>query len=181
VSERSATDAWYEVIQSPLGPIFVGGLVEGLHRVDFMTDARDESWFIERLERDAAANAVHDPARAAEARAQLEAYFARECFTFDLPLAARGTPFQRRVWEALLTVPPGHTASYGEIAERIGRPSASRAVGAANGRNPLAIVVPCHRIIGAGGALTGYASGIERKRWLLDHEAAAMPVFARTG
>ena len=85
-----------------------------------------------------------------------------------------GTPFQRRVWAALREIPPGETRSYGALAARLGRPGASRAVGLANARNPVAIVVPCHRVVGADGSLTGYAGGLERKRWLLAHEAAAL-------
>ncbi|MSQ42562.1 MAG: methylated-DNA--[protein]-cysteine S-methyltransferase [Dehalococcoidia bacterium] len=92
---------------------------------------------------------------------------------FDLPLDPRGTAFRLRVWAALREIPAGETTTYGVIARRVGRPAASRAVGAANGQNPLAIVVPCHRVIGADGTLTGYASGLHRKRWLLDHEAAS--------
>jgi methylated-DNA-[protein]-cysteine S-methyltransferase len=108
----------------------------------------------------------------ADARHQLEQYFAGERTTFDLPLAPRGTPFQLEVWAALAEIPYGDTASYRDIAERIGRPTSTRAVGAANGRNPLSIVVPCHRVIGADGSLTGYGWGVERKVWLLDHERA---------
>jgi len=90
----------------------------------------------------------------------------------DLEVDAAGTPFQERVWKELRRIPAGTTISYGELAVRVGRPNASRPVGAANGRNPVAIVVPCHRVIGADGTLTGYAGGIERKRWLLEHEQA---------
>jgi methylated-DNA-[protein]-cysteine S-methyltransferase len=106
-----------------------------------------------------------------EAARQLAAYFAGRLTRFALPLAPRGTPFQHQVWRALAEIPHGATQTYGELARAIGRPTASRAVGAANGHNPLAIIVPCHRVIGAGGALTGYAGGIEAKRWLLAHEA----------
>ena len=102
---------------------------------------------------------------------ELREYFAGEREAFDLPLAPGGTPFQRAVWTALLTIPYGQTASYGEIARRIGAPAASRAVGLANGRNPIAVVIPCHRVIGASGALTGYGGGLDRKRWLLAHES----------
>ena len=108
----------------------------------------------------------------AEARAQLAAYFAGELTAFDLPLAPRGTPFQERVWRALREIPYGATLSYGELARRLGDPRATRAVGAANGRNPLSIVVPCHRVVGADGSLTGFGGGIARKRWLLAHEGA---------
>ena len=109
-----------------------------------------------------------------EGKRQLAEYFAGERTAFELPLAAGGTEFQERVWAALVEIPFGETTSYGEIARRLGLPpGASRAVGAANGQNPIAIMVPCHRVIGANGALTGYAGGIEKKRWLLAHEAGA--------
>jgi methylated-DNA-[protein]-cysteine S-methyltransferase len=106
----------------------------------------------------------------AGARRQLNEYFAGERTTFDLPLRPLGAPFQLRVWEALLRIPYGRTASYGELARELGHPTAARAVGAANGRNPIAIVVPCHRVIGSNGSLTGYAGGLECKRLLLDLE-----------
>jgi len=105
-----------------------------------------------------------------QAAFELEEYFAGKRSVFDLPLDPVGTPFQLEVWRALRDVPFGETAAYGEIARRIGRPAASRAVGAANGRNPISIIIPCHRIIGAGGDLTGYGGGLNRKEWLLRHE-----------
>jgi len=114
---------------------------------------------------DAAFHIVHD---------QLRAFFAGELRTFELPLRMAGTPFQRLVWEGLLGIPFGATLSYAELARRIGRPGASRAVGAANGRNPISIVVPCHRVIGANGTLTGYGGGLDRKEWLLRHEARVL-------
>jgi O-6-methylguanine DNA methyltransferase len=104
------------------------------------------------------------------AREQLDAYFDTRLTRFDLPLEPRGTDFQLRVWQSLRAIPYGETISYAELARRIDNPKAVRAVGAANGRNPLMIVVPCHRVIGADGSLTGFGGGIERKRWLLDHE-----------
>lgn len=123
-------------------------------------------------------SAIVRPAEAREdiralsaAQEQLRAYFAGERRAFDLTLAPGGTLFQREVWAALLTIPYGQTASYGEIARRIGRPGAARAVGLANGRNPIAVIVPCHRVIGALGGLTGYGGGLDRKRWLLAHES----------
>ncbi len=106
----------------------------------------------------------------ASAAAQLAAYFAGELTAFDLPLAPAGTPFQLRVWAALRTIPYGQTVSYGQLARQIGSPAASRAVGLANGRNPIALVVPCHRVVGADGSLTGYGGGLDRKRFLLDLE-----------
>ncbi len=105
------------------------------------------------------------------AREQLAAYFAGELREFHLPLSPTGTEFQQTVWRALLDIPYGQTESYGTVARRIGTPKAPRAVGLANGHNPISIIVPCHRVIGADGSLTGYGGGIERKRWLLAHEA----------
>lgn len=104
------------------------------------------------------------------AASQLAAYFAGELTEFDLPLAPRGTDFQRSVWECLLRIPYGQTRSYGQLAAELGSPGASRAVGLANGRNPLSIIVPCHRVVGSTGKLTGYGGGVERKRWLLGLE-----------
>lgn len=104
------------------------------------------------------------------ARRQLDLYFAGQLRVFDVPTAPRGTPFQQRVWAALLTIPYGATRSYGAQAAAIGAPKASRAVGLAHGRNPISIIVPCHRVIGASGSLTGYGGGIDRKRQLLDLE-----------
>lgn len=112
----------------------------------------------------------HDPTAFPEAAEQLEAYFAGDLTTFDLDLDMVGTAFQRRVWEALTTIPYGETRSYGEIARQIDTPGASRAVGLANGHNPISIIVPCHRVIGSNGSLTGYGGGIERKRILLGME-----------
>jgi len=105
-----------------------------------------------------------------EAATQLAEYFAGDRQEFELPLGPEGTGFQRLVWRALATIPFGETRTYGEIARAIRRPAASRAVGAANGRNPISIIVPCHRVVGASGALTGYAGGMDAKQWLLGHE-----------
>jgi methylated-DNA-[protein]-cysteine S-methyltransferase len=101
---------------------------------------------------------------------QLADYFSGRRKTFDLELAPRGTPFQRAVWSALCAIPYGDTISYAELAHRIGKPAAVRAVGAANGANPIPVIIPCHRVIGSNGSLTGYGGGIERKQWLLAHE-----------
>lgn len=113
----------------------------------------------------------------AETRRQLAEYFRGERRDFELPLDIDGSTFQREVWDALVRIPYGETESYGQLAVRVGRPGAARAVGGANGRNPLPIVVPCHRVVGASGALTGYGGrsqeGIAIKRWLIDHETAA--------
>jgi methylated-DNA-[protein]-cysteine S-methyltransferase len=114
-----------------------------------------------------------DPTALRAAREQLAAWFSRDLKEFDLPLAVSGTPFQREVWSALATIPYGETWSYRELAEAVGRPAAVRAVGLANGRNPVSIVVPCHRVVGANGSLTGYGGGLAAKAWLLDHEAGS--------
>lgn len=105
-----------------------------------------------------------------DAISQLDEYFAGHRRAFDLPLRLHGTEFQQRVWKALKEIPYGATLSYGELAKRIDSPTASRAVGLANGRNPISILVPCHRVIGADGSLTGYGGGLPRKQWLLAHE-----------
>lgn len=109
-----------------------------------------------------------------KARKQLDEYFSGKRRDFDLPLAAAGTAFQRKVWKALCTIPFAKTVSYGDIARKVGKPRASRAVGGANNCNPIGIIVPCHRVIGANGALVGYGGGLDRKRWLLEHERAAL-------
>ncbi|MFE2020407.1 methylated-DNA--[protein]-cysteine S-methyltransferase [Streptomyces sp. NPDC059499] len=111
-----------------------------------------------------------DPRPFTETVRQLGAYFTGELRTFDLPLHLAGTPFQRSVWAGLQEIPYGETCSYGELAEHLGKPGASRAVGLANGKNPIGIIVPCHRVVGASGSLTGYGGGLERKQRLLDFE-----------
>lgn len=161
---------FFDSFESPIGTLTAAATDAGLTALLFETrrhgpsEAETARWRAAR-EAGAPATRVLDAARA-----QLGAYFAGTLTAFDLPLAPRGTPFQHRVWRALLEIPYGETVSYAEIARRIGAPDAVRAVGAANGRNPVSIVVPCHRVIGANGALTGYGGGIERKRWLLAHE-----------
>lgn len=125
-------------------------------------------------------NAIEDPDHPvlAATSLQLHQYFARERFTFDLPLEFRGTDFQRQVWTALLTIPCGETRSYADIARAVGNPAAVRAVGAANGRNPISIVAPCHRVIGSSGSLTGFGGGLAAKAWLLAHEAPKRDLLA---
>ncbi len=113
---------------------------------------------------------VEDAGAFPEVAAQLEAYFRGTATAFDVEMRLEGTEFQRRVWGALVEIPYGTTCTYGEVADRIGRPGAARAVGLANGRNPVAVIVPCHRVVGAGGALGGYGGGLDRKRALLDLE-----------
>jgi methylated-DNA-[protein]-cysteine S-methyltransferase len=139
-------------------------------------DARAPSSAPPRSPLDAASGADgtgHDDAEPfAAAKEQLAAYFAGRLREFDLPLAPRGTPFQQQVWAGLREIPYGHTLSYGELARRIGYPAGARAVGLANGRNPISIIVPCHRVIGADGRLVGYGGGLENKQALLALEAA---------
>lgn len=144
------------VVDSPVGALVLtaaGGALVGLSMTDRPPAVPEE---------DGAGSDV-----LAGAQAQLREYFAGQRRTFDLPLRLEGTPFQRTVWAALREIPFAETASYGELAEWIGRRGAARAVGLANGRNPIGIVVPCHRVVGARGDLTGYAAGLERKRYLL--------------
>jgi len=119
-----------------------------------------------------------DPPVLRETARQLAEYFAGTRVAFELPIAPRGSGFQERVWRALGAIPYGTTWTYGQLARAIGRPSASRAVGTANAANPISIIVPCHRVIAASGALTGYAGGLPAKRWLLDHEARVRPLAA---
>ncbi|WP_136248320.1 methylated-DNA--[protein]-cysteine S-methyltransferase [Halomonas borealis] len=142
----------------------------GLIRLSACPDGLTEITFV--MEADAPA---HPNAHTDQARAQLAEYFAGARQAFDLPLEPAGTDFQRRVWQALATIPFGETRCYAEIAEQLGCKGGQRAVGAANGKNPLSIVVPCHRVIGSDGRLTGYAGGIGRKQWLLAHEAGEVP------
>ncbi|TDR53301.1 methylated-DNA-[protein]-cysteine S-methyltransferase [Halomonas ventosae] len=127
--------------------------------------------FVERADVPARPNALTE-----RAREQLADYFAGARHDFDLPLSPTGTDFQQRVWAALATIPFGETRNYAEIAEQLRCKGGQRAVGAANGKNPIAIVVPCHRVIGSDGRLTGYAGGIGRKQWLLAHEAGEVPM-----
>lgn len=158
-------DIRHVVMESPVGPLTVvvtDGALSGLY-MEMQRHRPSEEKFGVRAE-----NPDAEPF--ATIAAQLKAYFAGERTTFDVPLKLDGTPFQRRVWDALQTIPYGETVSYGELAKEIGSPSASRAVGLANGRNPVGIVVPCHRVVGSGGGLTGYGGGLERKRYLLDFE-----------
>lgn len=116
---------------------------------------------------------LRETAHPSAASRSLDAYFAGDLNAIDsLPVATKGTEFQRKVWEALRRIPVGHTISYSALAAQIGRPTATRAVGHANGSNPISIVVPCHRVIGANASLTGYGGGLDRKRWLLAHESA---------
>ncbi|HEU4665093.1 MAG TPA: methylated-DNA--[protein]-cysteine S-methyltransferase [Dokdonella sp.] len=156
----------YDYLDTPIGRLLLAADDEGLRYVEFERADQGErvapSWRRGRRHLGAAIE-------------QLEAYFAGERHAFDLPLAAAGTDFRKTVWDALVRIPYGETISYGELARRIGDPSASRAVGAANGANPLPIIVPCHRVIGANGKLTGFGGGLPVKRWLLEHERRHAP------
>jgi len=161
-TRTAAANRVHAVIDSPIGPLTLvacDGALTGLYM-----EVRGHEPGQATLGRAAGADA--DPVLA-EAAGQLKEYFAGQLTTFDLPLALDGTGFQRAVWTGLCQIPYGETISYGELARRIGQPSASRAVGLANGRNPVSIVVPCHRVIGANGNLTGYGGGLDRKRYLL--------------
>lgn len=160
----------YTTVDSPLGPVLVAADAAGLRHIAFQRGTRAVQPPPEWQPDDGPACPP-----LAEAVRQLHAYFAGDLRTFDLPLAPRGTPFQQRVWEALCTIPYGETISYGQLAGRIGRPTASRAVGAANGRNPLPIVVPCHRVIGSSGELTGFGGGLHLKEGLLALERTHCP------
>ena len=155
------TQIYYEQMPSPIGPLFLVADDEGLREVRFELDRRphtpQEGW-------------VHSPQKLAEVRRQLEEYFSGDRLTFNLPLKLLGTEFQQSVWHALTTIPYAVTTSYGRISQQIQRPKASRAVGAANGRNPIPIIIPCHRVIGSNGTLTGFAGGLAVKQWLLEHE-----------
>jgi methylated-DNA-[protein]-cysteine S-methyltransferase len=148
----------YTYLKSPIGTLLLAGDAEGLQQILFSTDGRpatpDPEW-------------IEDSSALAEVVRQLNAYFAGELENFDLSLSPQGTPFQQKVWAELQKIPYGKTLSYGEVARRIGNPKASRAVGLANGSNPISIVIPCHRVIGANGKLTGYGGGLPIKERLL--------------
>ncbi|MGW3240275.1 methylated-DNA--[protein]-cysteine S-methyltransferase [Streptomyces olivaceus] len=151
----------HTVIDSPYGALTLvaeDGVLCGLYMTDQCHRPPEESF------------GARDERPFAGAEERLEAYFAGELKEFGLPLRLTGTPFQRTVWDQLRKIPYGETRTYGQLADALGNPAASRAVGLANGRNPIGIVVPCHRVIGASGGLTGYGGGLERKQRLLDFE-----------
>lgn len=162
----------YTYHESPVGPLLVAGDETGLKVIAFPKGSRKRSPEPEWTE---------DPAPLAEALRQLDEYFAGERREFDLVLRPEGTPFQQGVWAQLTEIPYGETISYGELATRIGNPKASRAVGAANGANPIPVVIPCHRVIGANKALTGFGGGLDVKRALLDHERTHAPEVGAQG
>lgn len=145
-----------ETIETPIGELRLLGDDQALHALLF-----DPTQPVEAVEKPGFGGFAY----------KLRAYFDGDLAAIDaIPTNATGTPFQKQVWKMLREIPIGRTASYGELAERLGKPGASRAVGLANGRNPVAVVVPCHRVIGSNGKLTGYAGGLDRKQWLLVHE-----------
>ena len=151
----------YETLTTPVGDLLIAVRNDKLVHVGFAEERhphqRKGTW-------------LADASKTVKERTQLSEYFAGVRQQFDLELLPVGTDFQRQVWSELRRIPYAETISYGELARRIGNPKAMRAVGLANGRNPIPIVVPCHRVIGANGSLTGFGGGVERKRWLLDHE-----------
>ncbi|HEU0019890.1 MAG TPA: methylated-DNA--[protein]-cysteine S-methyltransferase [Thermoleophilaceae bacterium] len=154
----------YTTVDSPIGELLLTGDGHALHGL-YMQAGRPKRIRPEWERSDEAFAAVAQ---------QLAEYFAGERREFDVPLVLNGPPFQRQAWHALREIPYGETVSYGEQARRIGQPDAARAIGAANGQNPIAVIVPCHRVIGADGSLTGFGGGLERKRLLLDLEADAV-------
>jgi methylated-DNA-[protein]-cysteine S-methyltransferase len=154
----------HTTIDSPVGPLLLAASDGGMHLIEFHTPRypmrRDAGWH------------EGDNALLRMARRQLEEYFAGERRQFELPLAPQGTAFQCEVWHTLAAIPYGETISYAQLAQRVGKPSAVRAVGAANGRNPLPLVLPCHRVIGSDGSLTGFGGGLPTKQFLLQMEGA---------
>lgn len=152
------------VIESPIGELLISADSTRVHEIRFQTTMPKAKLSDRSLRGKACGGLVAETSR------QLTAYFKGKLKHFDLPLSPEGTDFQRRVWDALRGIPYGETISYGELARRIGNPKACRAVGSANGQNPLPIVIPCHRVIGANGTLTGFGGGLPIKEQLLDHE-----------
>lgn len=163
----NGTLAWTG-ISTPLGPMILAAAGEGLAGAWFAGQRHFDGVADDWLRQD-------DNPFLEEARRQLVAYFAGRLGRFDLPLAPAGTAFQRRVWQAIATVAFGATRGYGRIAADLGQPAAARAVGAATGRNPISVIIPCHRLVGARGDLTGYAGGVDRKRALLAWESGGFP------
>jgi len=153
-----------KTIESPVGELTLVGSDAGLRAVLWPTEREGRVVFVEDVEEG------DHPLLDAAARQLLE-YISGEREDFDVPLDLVGTDFQKEVWEGLARIPFGHTQSYGELADELNKPGAARAVGAATGRNPISIIVPCHRLVGSSGKLTGFAGGLDTKRWLLDHES----------
>ncbi|AVH55500.1 MULTISPECIES: methylated-DNA--[protein]-cysteine S-methyltransferase [Streptomyces] len=164
----------HTVIDSPYGPLTLvadDGVLCGLYMAGQRHRPPEETFGMGVPPRERSRAWGSDDTPFGEATAQLHAYFAGELKEFDLPLRLAGTPFQRSVWDLLRTIPYGEIRSYGELADALGNPKASRAVGLANGKNPIGIIVPCHRVVGANGSLTGYGGGLDRKKRLLDFES----------
>jgi methylated-DNA-[protein]-cysteine S-methyltransferase len=160
---------WFDEFATPIGKLTVAVDDTGVRHVLFATNAHpvpsQEEW-------------KRDKKATRDVREQLLDYFAGNRKGFDLPINPVGTPFQRKVWKTLVRIPYGQTWSYGELASKVGRPAAARAVGTANGRNPLPILLPCHRVVGSDGSLTGFSGGLPAKVWLLSHEGAGTyPLF----
>ena len=164
-SERSATELWWPV-STPFGEMMLCGDEKALHRVLLPGEAA-ATWKGEMVRRSCSGSI-------AEAERQLQAYFSGKLFHFDLPLEPSGTEWQKTVWRALEDIGFGETRSYADVARAVGKPAAARAVGSANHANPLPVVVPCHRVIGADGSLTGYGGGLDLKARLLAHERAVL-------
>ena len=167
------TTFYLERPETPIGTLLLLTDAAGRVRVLDFGDYEDRMRRLMRLHYGAAGYQIDDAPAPTTARRALDAYFAGDIGALDaVEVETGGTPFQRQVWAALRTIPAGETLSYGELASRIGRPTALRAVGLANGANPIGVIVPCHRVIGADGSLTGYGGGLPRKQWLLEHEGA---------
>jgi methylated-DNA-[protein]-cysteine S-methyltransferase len=170
------------IISTPVGEMLTLASDDGLCALEFTGPDIRLTRLEARLHRHFPPHEIEDGESAVIARTRqwLAAYFAGESAEIgDLPLDMRGAAFEKRVWKALTRIPPGETTSYGAIAKALGSAGASRAVGAANGANPIAIIVPCHRVIGASGGLTGYGGGLDRKTWLLNHEKRWSPAPAQ--
>ena len=180
---QPADPVHYDIVDSPVGRILLTGderALTGLYLLDAGASDSPRGGLGGSSPRASTASVdpgwIRRPGGFGVASAQLDGYFAGERTEFDLPLAPHGTPFQLAVWEELARIPYGKTVSYGDVALALGKSLvASRAVGLANGRNPISIILPCHRVIGADGSLTGYGWGLDRKEWLLRHEGAAIP------
>lgn len=159
---------YYSHYESPVGQLLLVGDGNNIHRIDFATTCRPvtpkTSWEFNASIFRTLTN-------------ELDAYFNGHLQRFSVTVAPNGSAFQKKVWDALQKIEYGQTCTYADIARSIGKPTASRAVGSANGRNPVSIVIPCHRVIGTNGTLTGYAGGISTKQWLLSHEAGEQPLF----
>ncbi|HEY3888967.1 MAG TPA: methylated-DNA--[protein]-cysteine S-methyltransferase [Caulobacteraceae bacterium] len=165
-----------ELIATPIGVVVLLTDARGRVRALDWDDHAPRMRRLLRLHHGRDGVVLSDAGGPSSARAALEAYFAGDLTALDgLEVETAGTPFQRTVWAALRRIPAGRTLSYGALAAQIGKPTAVRAVGLANGANPIGVVVPCHRVIGADGSLTGYGGGLRRKRWLLEHEGARLP------